>query len=104
AETGPGPAGDDFDVWSDVLRRRPSERTRLTGHPSAAGERTAPVNPYFDPEDDEEDFTGILVDRRRRRRAGSRRMRKGTPPKSVSPLRPVSSGSEGPAGPKGLGP
>ena len=31
--------GDDLDVWSDVLRRRPAEAARLTGHPSAAGER-----------------------------------------------------------------
>jgi CDP-diglyceride synthetase len=28
-------------VWSDVLRRRPAEAARLTGHPSAAGERIA---------------------------------------------------------------
>jgi CDP-diglyceride synthetase len=33
--------GDDLDVWSDVLRRRPAEAARLTGHPSAAGERIA---------------------------------------------------------------
>jgi CDP-diglyceride synthetase len=33
--------GDDLDVWSDVLRRRPAEAARLTGHPSAAGERLA---------------------------------------------------------------
>jgi CDP-diglyceride synthetase len=32
---------DDLDVWSDVLRRRPAEAARLTGHPSAAGERVA---------------------------------------------------------------
>jgi CDP-diglyceride synthetase len=32
---------DDLDVWSDVLRRRPAEAARLTGHPSAAGERLA---------------------------------------------------------------
>ncbi|HEV8625926.1 MAG TPA: phosphatidate cytidylyltransferase [Acidimicrobiia bacterium] len=32
---------DDLDVWSDVLRRRPAEAARLTGHPSAAGERIA---------------------------------------------------------------
>jgi CDP-diglyceride synthetase len=31
--------GDDLDAWSDVLRRRPAEAARLTGHPSAAGER-----------------------------------------------------------------
>ena len=30
---------DDLEVWSDVLRRRPAEAARLTGHPSAAGER-----------------------------------------------------------------
>jgi CDP-diglyceride synthetase len=33
--------GDDLDAWSDVLRRRPAEAARLTGHPSAAGERVA---------------------------------------------------------------
>ena len=33
--------GDDLEVWSDVLRRRPAEAARLTGHPSAAGERIA---------------------------------------------------------------
>ena len=33
--------GDDLDVWSDVLRRRPAEAARLSGHPSAAGERLA---------------------------------------------------------------
>jgi hypothetical protein len=33
--------GDDLEVWSDVLRRRPAEAARLTGHPSAAGERLA---------------------------------------------------------------
>src|SRR5688572_9300840 len=33
--------GDDLDAWSDVLRRRPAEAARLTGHPSAAGERIA---------------------------------------------------------------
>jgi CDP-diglyceride synthetase len=32
---------EDLDVWSDVLRRRPAEAARLTGHPSAAGERIA---------------------------------------------------------------
>jgi CDP-diglyceride synthetase len=32
---------DDLEVWSDVLRRRPAEAARLTGHPSAAGERIA---------------------------------------------------------------
>ena len=33
--------GDDLDAWTDVLRRRPAEAARLTGHPSAAGERIA---------------------------------------------------------------
>ena len=33
--------GDDLEVWTDVLRRRPAEAARLTGHPSAAGERIA---------------------------------------------------------------
>jgi CDP-diglyceride synthetase len=32
---------DDLEVWSDVLRRRPADAARLTGHPSAAGERIA---------------------------------------------------------------
>jgi CDP-diglyceride synthetase len=32
---------EDLDAWSDVLRRRPAEAARLTGHPSAAGERIA---------------------------------------------------------------
>lgn len=32
---------EDLEVWSDVLRRRPAEAARLTGHPSAAGERIA---------------------------------------------------------------
>jgi CDP-diglyceride synthetase len=32
---------EDLDVWTDVLRRRPAEAARLTGHPSAAGERIA---------------------------------------------------------------
>jgi phosphatidate cytidylyltransferase len=32
---------EDLDVWSDVLRRRPADAARLTGHPSAAGERIA---------------------------------------------------------------
>jgi CDP-diglyceride synthetase len=37
----PRSRGDDLEVWTDVLRRRPAEAARLTGHPSAAGERIA---------------------------------------------------------------
>lgn len=98
----PTRGGDDFEVWSDVLRRRPTERTRLTGHPSAAGERFVPATaPAVDPDDDdeEEDVTRVLLDRRRGRGRG-RRPKARSASEKVSPLRPVSSEPDGPGGPK----
>lgn len=107
---------DDFEVWSDVLRRRPVEAARLTGHPSAAGERLEPAGSRGREDDDE--FARALLDRRRRRGRG----RAGDPggegrpsggeggegppgpsPGNVSRLRPVWPEPEGSDGPKGFG-
>ena len=103
--TGRAPRGrggaDDLDVWSDVLRQRPAEAARLTGHPSAAGERlaaarrrAAPAPPAPAPAPE----------------AGAGRERDaadegGAPAAaaSVSRLRPVPPDPEGSGRPKGFG-
>jgi phosphatidate cytidylyltransferase len=96
----PAPAGDDFEVWTDVLRARPVERSRFTGHPSAAGERAVPAMSAIDMEDDDdEDFAPVLADRRRGRGRGRRRKPRASAAENVSPLRPVE--PDGPVGPKG---
>ncbi|MDQ3945414.1 MAG: hypothetical protein M3357_09745, partial [Actinomycetota bacterium] len=59
---------DDLAAWSDVLRRRPAEAARITGHPSAAGEYLAGRRRP----DDDDDFARALLDRRRRRGSRSR--------------------------------
>ena len=78
---------DDLDVWSDVLRRRPAEAARLTGHPSAAGERIAAATA------------------RRRQSTPAARDEDGAtePASSVSPLRPVPPQPEEPSKGKGFG-
>jgi len=81
--------GDDLEVWSDVLRRRPAEAARLTGHPSAAGERIAAATA-------------------RRRQpvptAGAEEIGSATAPEpSVSRLRPVPPEPEEPSKRKGFG-
>ena len=108
---------DDLDVWSDVLRRRPTEAARLTGHPSAAGERLQALSSRFRGAMSEraggaDEERPAPLDRRRRRRRGSgpggREAEGGPtgpgedPPANVSRLRPAPE----PAGPedqKGLG-
>jgi CDP-diglyceride synthetase len=84
---------DDLEVWSDVLRRRPAEAARLTGHPSAAGERIAAATA------------------RRRQSASSEPSQPdgdgegggaNAPASSVSPLRPVPEPSQ-PSKGKGFG-
>jgi CDP-diglyceride synthetase len=84
---------DDLDAWSDVLRRRPAEAARLTGHPSAAGERIA-----------------AATARRRQQAAPAAETgsdqpgRSATPPESgVSRLRPVPPEPEEPSKGKGFG-
>ena len=86
--------GDDLEVWSDVLRRRPAEAARLTGHPSAAGERIAaaaarrrePPQPAQPGGDDLDGGGGATA-----------------PADGVSRLRPVPSEPEEPARGKGFG-
>ena len=92
--------GDDLDVWSDVLRRRPAEAARLTGHPSAAGERIAaaaarrrPPSPSPEPSPRTE---GGEVD-------GGESDGAATPAGNVSRLRPVPEPSEPSRGGKGTG-
>lgn len=96
---------DDFEVWSDVLRRRPIEAARLTGHPSAAGERLEPAGSRSREDDDE--FARALLDRRRRRGRGRAGDPGGEgreePPGNVSRIRPVWPEPEGSDGPKGFG-
>jgi CDP-diglyceride synthetase len=106
---------DDLDVWSDVLRRRPVEAARLTGHPSAAGERlqaAASRSPGPMPEraGGDDGVAPALLERRRRRRRGGRARgqraeggERGQEPANVSRLRPVFPEPEGPGGPKGSG-
>jgi CDP-diglyceride synthetase len=116
---------DDLDVWSDVLRRRPVEAARLTGHPSAAGERLEAAPPRTKarprrrtPETagGQDDFARALLDRRGRRGRGNpggegegeggeggTGAEGETPPPNVRRLRPVWPEPEGPAGPKGFG-
>ena len=85
---------DDLDVWSDVLRRRPAEAARLTGHPSAAGERLAaaaakrrqprpdPEQPVHEPESGDAAASADNVSRLR------------PVPEPPEPSRPKGSGSE----------
>jgi CDP-diglyceride synthetase len=84
---------EDLDVWSDVLRRRPAEAARLTGHPSAAGERLAAAaarrrrpEPASPPQANDEVESGGEA----------------APAENVSRLRPVPEPSE-PKGSKGFG-
>jgi CDP-diglyceride synthetase len=86
--------GDDLDAWSDVLRRRPAEAARLTGHPSAAGERIAAAAarrrqpaPAAQPARPEGDEGGGET----------------APPNGVSRLRPVPPEPEEPSRGKGFG-
>jgi CDP-diglyceride synthetase len=98
---------DDLAAWSDVLRRRPAEAARSTGHPSAAGEHLAGRRR---PEDDD-DYARVLLERRRHR--GSRSRPRGEsrdggepveePAAKVSRLRPVGPDPDRPAGPRGFG-
>jgi CDP-diglyceride synthetase len=92
--------GDDLDVWSDVLRRRPAEAARLTGHPSAAGERIAaaaarrrPPSPSPEPSPRTE---GGEVD-------GGESGGAAAPAGNVSRLRPVPEPSEPSRGGKSFG-
>ena len=82
--------GDDLDAWSDVLRRRPAEAARLTGHPSAAGERIAAAaarrRPPAEPAQSEADGGGATA-----------------PANGVSRLRPVPPEPEEPSRGKGFG-
>jgi CDP-diglyceride synthetase len=108
---------DDLDVWSDVLRRRPMEAARLTGHPSAAGERLQAAAARFrgamsERAGGEGDSPAGVPERRRRRRRGSRPAGKGAEddaerqrdaPANVSRLRPMFPEQEGQGGPKGFG-
>jgi phosphatidate cytidylyltransferase len=94
--------GDDLDVWSDVLRRRPAEAARLTGHPSAAGERIAAAaarrrQPATSREQDDEPdgLAGENIDAGEDGGASA-------PAGSVSRLRPVPEPSE-PSRPKSSG-
>jgi len=95
---------DDFEVWSDVLRRRPIESARITGHPSAAGERLE-AGSRSGVEDEE--FGRTLLERGRRRGRSRPRGAAGEPADepaaNVSPLRPDLPEPEGPAGPSGFG-
>jgi phosphatidate cytidylyltransferase len=98
---------DDLAAWSDVLRRRPAEAARITGHPSAAGEHLAGRRrPEYD-----DDFARALLERRRRRGGRSRSGGEGRdsgeaaeePAARVSRLRPVGPEPDGPGGPSGFG-
>jgi CDP-diglyceride synthetase len=104
--------GDDLDVWSDVLRRRPAEAARLTGHPSAAGERSAAAaarrrqsGPGRERDDE---FARALLDPRRRGtgpdEAGTEESGDDPPAAAnVSRLRPVPPEPEEPGRSKGFG-
>lgn len=82
---------DDFNVWTDVLRRRPAETAaRLSSHPSAAGERLRQQSR------DRDDFAEALMERRRQRSRGERP--EGPPPEAPAPP-PAESGEAQPAGP-----
>ena len=106
---------DDLDVWSDVLRRRPVDAARLTGHPSAAGERLEAVPPRTrtrpptaETPRGEDEFARAGLERRGRRGRGrpggeSGNGGEGETSPNVSRLRPVWPDPEGPAGPKGFG-
>ena len=93
---------DDLDVWSDVLRRRPAEAARLTGHPSAAGERVAAAaarrrapGPSRERGDE---FARALVGEEADRDSGAP-----APAGNVSRLRPVPPEPSGPGRSKGFG-
>jgi phosphatidate cytidylyltransferase len=98
---------DDLAAWSDVLRRRPQEAARITGHPSAAGEHLAGRRRS----EYDEDFARALLERRRRRGSRSRPGGEardsgevpGEPAASVSRRRPVGPEPDGPSGPSGFG-
>ena len=104
--------GDDLDVWSDVLRRRPAEAARLTGHPSAAGERIAaaaarrrPAGPAR-PQDDQLAATAASPQpgpASEGDEADSDSGGAATAAGSVSRLRPVPEPSEPPRGGRGFG-
>jgi CDP-diglyceride synthetase len=97
--------GDDLDAWSDVLRRRPAEAARLTGHPSAAGERIAAATarrrqPAPADRDTEGESRDVRADAPTDHEADSGGAT--APAANVSRLRPVPEPSE-PSRPKGLG-
>jgi len=105
---------DDLDVWSDVLRRRPAEAARITGHPSAAGERIAAAAarrraPDGGPGRERDDeFARALLNPGRRGPAGAETNEPtegDAPPAAakVSRLRPVPPDPEGSGRSKGLG-
>jgi CDP-diglyceride synthetase len=104
--------GDDLDVWSDVLRRRPAEAARLTGHPSAAGERVAAAaarrRSSSQGRDRDDEFARALIDNPRRRgEAGDDTDDEGggatAPAGNVSRLRPVPPEPEEPGRSKAMG-
>jgi CDP-diglyceride synthetase len=97
--------GDDLDAWSDVLRRRPAEAARLTGHPSAAGERIAAATarrrqPAPSNRDTDGEFREARAEAPTEQEAESGGA--AAPAASVSRIRPVPDPSE-PSRSKGLG-
>ena len=95
---------DDLDVWSDVLRRRPAEAARITGHPSAAGERTAAATarrrapgPSPSRERDDEFARALLAEQADDERGAP------APAGNVSRLRPVPPEPSEPGRSKGFG-
>jgi len=104
---------DDLEVWSDVLRRRPADAARLTGHPSAAGERIAAAAARrrapgdSDRERDDESARALLNPRRRPAAGEGDEPGEGGAPAAaagnVSRLRPVSPEPEDSGRSKGFG-
>lgn len=110
--TGRAPRGqaDDLEVWSDVLRRRPAEAARLTGHPSAAGERISAARrrqaAQPGPSGDDEFARALLEDPRRPEGDPVPAAEPGDAPAAVgnvSRLRPVPPEPEEPGRSKGFG-
>jgi len=113
--TGRTPRGqaDDLEVWSDVLRRRPAEAARLTGHPSAAGERIAAARrrqgaqaPQPGPQGDDEFARTLLESPRRPEGDPAPADEPGDAPaavRNVSRLRPVPPEPDQPGRSKGFG-
>jgi CDP-diglyceride synthetase len=99
--------GDDLDVWSDVLRRRPAEAARLSGHPSAAGERIAAAARRRPPargrERDDEFARALLAPGVEDEAADDGGGAAAAPAANVSRLRPVPPEPPEPARSKGFG-